>query len=222
MDKQRIWSWFSQSNNEIAQTEELKDNLSEMQTWMRNLEQHLMSVNARLGAVEHRITGSSSIHQTPQDSLIPNEGKDEPSSLILMNELTKNQLQRFEKQLTTLSDKIDSVDEKQASFTSFRKETSQFVQSMKAQKNNQPVIMKIGRKEIPLELSGVLGGIICFVVAGLAAIGATEIVLSPLFLTGIGLVLVSGTFFRTEFRKLFLKKVNKIVFPHSKKSRLHQ
>jgi hypothetical protein len=220
MDTQSIWNLFSQSEKETAQTDELRSNLGEMQTWMRNLEQHLMSVNARLGAVEQRISDSGDAQPDvyTSDSL---QSTVNPSSVVLMNEITKDQLQRFEKQLNSFSEKINQLDAKEKSNAKFNQQTKQELKKLSAKKDIHPVVMKIGKKEIPLELSGVIGGFICFLVAGLAAVEATEIVLSPWFLTGIGFVLIGGAFVRSELQKPICKKISKIVFPQSQDSRVH-
>ena len=58
MDKETVSRWFINSKKDEIDTKELKNHVGEMQTWMRNLEQHLMSLNARLAAVEQRISSS--------------------------------------------------------------------------------------------------------------------------------------------------------------------
>jgi hypothetical protein len=222
MDKETVSRWFYNSKTDEVDTKELKNHVGEMHTWMRNLEQHLMSLNARLAAVEQRIT-SSKLHSFDYkpSSLNDDTIHSMNSSMIAMNELTTTHIKRLDDEISTISEQVTSLQHQQTLNVSFHDKTVQDIKQIKHKNKAQPMIMRLGKKEIPLELSGVIGGFICFIVAGLTFIGATEIVLSPWFLAGIGLLLLGGTFIRSEFSISLIKKIIGMFFHHSNKSRAH-
>ena len=222
MDKEIVSKWFTTSKKDEVDVNELKNLVGEMHTWMRNLEQHLLSLNARLAAVEQRISMSK------LEPFIPNAL---PASIdiihsintpdITINELTIDHFNRLDKEITSILQQVTNLQDQKTVNASLQKKMEQEINQMKHQKSIHPVIMRLGKKEIPIELSGVIGGCICFMVAGLAKMGATEIVLSPLFLTGIGLLLIGGTFLRSELCIAFIKKMLRWFVSHSNKLRFH-
>ena len=221
MDKLKKLLWASHSDEEKINTVELKSHVGEMQTWMRNLEQHLMSLNARLGAVEQRISESSGIG-SPDVVDEEDENQLTRKPIILMDNLTIDQVQRLDNEIRDITQSLTSLKQHERSMRAFKNDTEEQLKKMKHRKNTHSVIMKLGKKEIPLELSGIIGGFICFLVAGLVIFDATEIVLSPWFLTGIGALLLSGTFLRTEFSVYLIKKLGRLIFPQSHKTGVHQ
>jgi len=222
MDKETVSKWFINSKKDEVDTKELQNHVGEMHTWMRNLEQHLMSLNARLAAVEQRIS-TSELHSFEYESIPLNSDNNHSvnSSVIAMNELTTNHLKRLDEEITSVLQQVTNLQNQETLNASFQKKTAQEIKLIKHQNHVHPVIMRLGKKEISLELSGVIGGCICFMVAGLTMMGATEIVLSPWFLTGIGLLLFGGTFLRTEFSISLIKKIIRLFVSHSNKTRVH-
>lgn len=219
MEKDKLSLWFSHTKCDEVDTVELKHQVGEMHTWMRNLEQHLMSQHARLGAVEQRITGFNSTSNVPsglnqnQNDLVLN------SPVVHVDELTLNHINRLHDEMKEVNRNLTSLKQQEESFKEQIDQQEKLIQS---RTKAHAVVMKVGETEIPLELSGIIGGFICFLVAGLVIFDATEIVLSPWFLTGIGVLLFGGTFLRTEFSVSILKKLSRIFFSRSEKTRTHR
>ena len=57
--------------------------------------------------------------------------------------------------------------------------------------------MKLGKIKIPVEITGVIGGIIALITAVIIAFGQNYIILSPFFLILVGLILIGSAVFKT-------------------------
>ena len=60
----------------------------------------------------------------------------------------------------------------------------------------EPPVMRIGSMEIPIEFTGVIGGILVFIIAILVIVGQKEIIISPIFLAVVGILLISSALFK--------------------------
>ena len=63
--------------------------------------------------------------------------------------------------------------------------------------NRIPRVLKLGTVEIPIEITGVIGGILTFIIASLIALEQNELVFSPWFLVLIGFVLLGSAMIKT-------------------------
>jgi len=170
---------ISESSNEWNHDD---NNLISHQEWNWKLEQSIRHLRARINAVENRLSRSTSgtTELEPIDPdhsfyefVKPEEDVHEISSMIEQYEKTlKNLKQSYEQ----LQQKIDLVEQKQKSSS---------------------IIMHVKGKEFPLEITGIIGGGITLLIALIVGFGSSDIVISPGFLSIIGLVLIGGTFFRS-------------------------
>ena len=112
-------SWFSRSKKYSDEANNLKKDVSEMQTWMRNLEQQVLSVGARLGAVENRLTYSMNTQ--------PNETKDEKNLMHSKqlvpdrNEQNNKQVKNLEKQLQSVQQSFSKINHQVEKLEDFKK-----------------------------------------------------------------------------------------------------
>lgn len=212
-------SWFSRSKKYSDEANNLKKDVSEMQTWMRNLEQQVLSVGARLGAVENRLTYSL--------NSLPNETKDEKNLMYSeqlitnYNEQSDKQVKNFEKQLLSVQQSFSKINHQLEKLEDFKKNSKKKVSQLDEKIRPQSFVMKIGKREIPLELTGIIGGFIAFIVAGLLVFNASSIVLNPWFLIGIGSLLIGSSFLRTTKGISILKKISDVLFSKSSESQIH-
>lgn len=213
-------SWFTQSRKDGVKVREISNHVGEMQTWMQHLEQQVMSVNARLGAVENRITNS--LYETVErnEKLTDDFNEDYDRSLA-SNAESIEQAYILEKEMDSLSSSVSQLKQTVSSLEGVKKDSQKEISAFKLHRKKQPVVMKVGGKEIPIELSGIIGGLLCFLVAGLLVIDATEIVLSPWFLSGIGGIFLMSSLLRTHGLVGFVKKIGRLVLPRSEETTVH-
>jgi hypothetical protein len=61
----------------------------------------------------------------------------------------------------------------------------------------KPLVMRLGAMEIPLEVTGIIGGLLAFTIAMLVWLNQKEVLLSPVFLSGIGILLIGSAVLKT-------------------------
>jgi len=200
-----------------------EESIQSFRSWIRKIEQATNSLSSRLSAVEKRISREKLEYSTNQFSgdmkkgcferiftVLQEEKKDknilELSRVIdsdfaaLQEELVSQQIE-----ISSLKEKIDELD---SLLTSFQEEIKQLQITDSKMLNDvnlrvekierrEPPMMKLGRMEIPIELTGVIGGILAFIIAILVALGEKEIIISPLFLSLVGFILIGSAVFKT-------------------------
>ncbi len=57
--------------------------------------------------------------------------------------------------------------------------------------------VKVGRIEVPVEITGIVGGVLAFLIAALLVQGYRELIISPAFVVFLGVVLVAAAAFKT-------------------------
>jgi len=198
------------------------ESIQSMQSWVRKIEQTTHSVSSRLAAVEKRLSSKS--HE-PLDVSLSDTNDEEPPNILdskISKETTKDldEIIKFlEKNFITLSDEFTSQknmvtvlkeksDRIEASLIENQKELkhlmnleSQTTQEINARivylEQKEPPILKIGKMEIPIEVTGVIGGILVFFIAILVFVGEKELIVSPLFLAVVGGVLLVSAMIKT-------------------------
>lgn len=212
-------SLFSKAKKESADTQTMKKNVSEMQTWMRNLEQQISSVGARLTAVENRITNYKK--KKPGKHEEDNSIFEINASLHSTDDQTILKMNKFEKDVQSLHQSVSKINSEITQLESFRKDSLNKLTRLEGYSRPQSMIMRIGKKEIPLELTGIIGGTIAFLVAGLVMVDATDIVVNPWFLGSIGSLFIGSSFLRTQSGNRFLEKMSVILPFKSTKNSVH-
>ena len=200
-----------------------EESIQSFRSWIRKLEQTANSLSSRLSAVEKRIsygnfspsTGNfqGAATEGPIERLFTDlqkekQGKDvDEVSKILDKELAfiQEELIAQQTEMATLKDKLNEVESHLTGFTEEIKHSqvqdsknlNDFAIRLEKIERREPPLMKLAGIEIPIELTGVVGGILAFVLAILVVIDQKEIILSPLFLSLVGLVLIGSAIFKT-------------------------
>ncbi len=200
-----------------------QDNVQSMRSWIRKIEQSTNSVSSRLSAVEKRISRRSidSSNDSIQSNLLDGpierifadlkeekSGKDiEELSRILDSEFSimqeelisrENEITSLEGQLSTISSSLVEINEELKKLQTSETQTSRDVNVRLAKiECREPPVMRIGSMEIPIEFTGVIGGILVFIIAILVIVGQKEIIISPTFLATVGTLLIGSALFKT-------------------------
>jgi len=200
-----------------------QDNIQSMRSWVRKIEQMTNSVSSRLSAVEKRISRRNL--ESPSDPIqkamlegpierifadIKEEknNKDiEEVSRILDSEFSimqeelisqENEITSLESQLTTISSSLVEIKEEiKKLHTSETQMSNEINVRLEKIESREPPVMKIGSMEIPIEFTGVIGGILVFIIAIFVIVGQKEIIISPVFLAIVGVLLIGSALFKT-------------------------
>jgi hypothetical protein len=217
-----------------------EDTIQSFRSWVRKIEQMTNSISCRLAAVEKRI--SSRKNGNSNNSILTDtiEGPIEQIFSVLKEEkgsknigevsrlldreftVMQEELIALQNDISSLKEKIDGLD---SYLSSFKEDLNNFkISDSKLLKNinirlekierREPLVMKLGNMEIPIEITGIIGGILAFIIAIIVIVGRRDIIVSPLFLTLVGFVLIGSALFKTFNIGLMvtkpLKKTDKI------------
>jgi hypothetical protein len=186
------------------------ENLQTIRSWIRTIEQTTTSVSSRLSAVENRLSGA--IKEPGNDIL---KGMEGPIGTLLLNAKRKNagelarmldgelcflhnelikrqqetcglqeQLRAFEKTSTTITTELRTAQ------TAISEMKTAMELRMKRSERHEPLVMHVGALEVPVEFTGLIGGLLAFIIAILVLIDQKPILLSPVFLFLVGLLLI--------------------------------
>jgi hypothetical protein len=192
-----------------------EDSVQSLRSWVRKIEQSTNSVSSRLVAVEARLTGrfaSSgeaplSVMDGPVEKFVTGikNGKkktiDENAKIIdgeihlLSAELQRRaqEFQSLSEHLAELEKQIPSVQHDVSEIqTKITQMSSQFETKTRALEQRKPLVMKLGAMEIPIEVTGIIGGLLAFTIAILVALDQKAVLLSPVFLTAVGVLLIGS------------------------------
>jgi len=201
------------------------ENLQSLGSWIRKIEQSTTSVSSRLCAVEKRLSigmmESESVHlvtmEGPVEKLVLNVKKKNASELAraLDGELNllHNELVKQEQQLSSLKEQLVVFEKLNMAITAelqtVHTEVSQMNTTMELRlertDRREPFVMRLGAMEIPIEFTGIIGGLLAFTIAILVAINQKAVLLSPLFLFLVGVLLIGSAMLkmvRTRSRSL--------------------
>ena len=201
------------------------DLVQSMRSWVRNIEQTTNSIGSRLSAVEKRITSNENDFQSTSNPNFKIFEKSIQNALTELNEdeISNNKLSyivnAFENKISFLNDKIQSenaeiqiINEK---IKELNKSLDNNYEEIKKTRNTEmkiltdfrkriekiekksPPTMKIGKTEIPVELSGLIAGSISLFAAILVIFNQENLLISTAFLTTIGLVFISSAIFKS-------------------------
>jgi prefoldin subunit 5 len=187
-----------------------EENLQSVRSWIRKIEQTTSSVSSRLAAVEKRLSGRTSETdslktidlQGPVETLLVHGKKKNTAEIarVLDAELSclHNEQLRQQQEFNDLKEQLNEIEKTQTT-VSTALQTMQIsiadlhtlVESQRAKKEkHEPLVMHLGSLEVPVEFTGIIGGLLVFLIAILVLIGQKEILLSPWFLFPVGLLLI--------------------------------
>jgi len=189
-----------------------QDTLQSLRSWIRKIEQSTTSVSARLTAVEQRLSGGMTESeggdilsmQGPIETFVRNGKKRNTGELAhrLDNELvvTHNELVKQEQEILSLKEHLAAFEEKQTGLTkeiySVHSVVSQMDEKiglhMQQLNQRELFVMRLGTMEIPIEFTGIIGGLLAFMVALLVVMNQKEVLLSPVFLFIVGIILIGS------------------------------
>jgi len=200
-----------------------EETIQSLQSWVRKIEQSTTSISARLSAVEKRISGKK---LDATNSSIPGnllEGpierifhtiKDEKKKQHVENlaglldtefSVMQEELITQQETMETLAKELDNINASLQSMQSTLKHltatTSQLSTDLAGRvekmERREPPVVHIGSMEIPIEITGVIGGLIAFIFAGLVFFDQKDIIVSPIFLILIGILLIGSALFKS-------------------------
>jgi len=200
-----------------------EDTIQSFRSWVRKIEQTTSSISSRLSAVEKRLSLEKNGDSNNQITSSMMDGPIEHIFAVLKEEKENKKLEELsrildreftvmQKELISLQNDISSVREKieevNSSLINFKEKIkniqisdSKMVHDINIRlekiEQREPLVMKLGRVEIPIEITGVIGGIIVFIIAILISLGQKEIIISPLFLFIVGFILIGSAVFKT-------------------------
>ena len=201
-----------------------EDTIQSMRNWVRKIEQSVSSISSRLAAVEKRLSigktkdssepfvldGTSEVHMEQVMRKLKNVKKNKElydvvkiithvlsvnheELLSQQQEISscKNQLHILQESLTETLDHI-----KQSSLVG-SETISELADRMQSLERHEPLLMRLGKLEIPIEITGIIGGILAFLIAVLVWLDQKAVLLSPWFLACIGVVLIGSAVLKT-------------------------
>jgi len=200
-------------------TKNISDNIQSMRSWVRKIEQSTNSISSRLSAVEKRISvktndGSKNtisgltIIDGPLDNLVSklkdsmDEKNPEYIFRVLDSELAMilDDIENQESEIGQIKDHIDqlsnSMDKNSDELIKTRDVASKYISDIKNRveklERKSPPTMKLGKIEIPIEISGIIAGLIALIAALLISVNKTDLLTSPIFLTTIGITFIGS------------------------------
>ena len=177
--------------------------IKEMSSWLHRLQQSIESLEKRLDAIERRLS---------------NESFESPRLIMKEKENRKADLPKdIEKLIRKLQDEIEDLKNRVKERRIESKETKEPIISIRKSeqkaKNYDNAILnierrleklerrkatvKVGKIEVPVEITGIVGGLIAFLIAILLLEGYKSLVISPSFVGFIGVILILATAVKT-------------------------
>ncbi len=213
-----------------------EDTIQSFRSWIRKLEQTANSLSSRLSAVEKRISKRKS---NIYDNSISENMLDRPISKIFeslrdeknvenIEEITnvlddefsilQEELIQQQTEITTIKEKFKEMDTTLTMLTEeLKKENTisatvlnDVTTRVEKIESREPPTLKIGKMKIPIEITGIMGGILAILIAVLLAIGVNEVVTSPVFMAVVGFILIGSAVFKTfDLKSLFTRHFKK-------------
>jgi len=213
---------FSRKEEGSKETKEI--GTGELRSWIRRIEQNIDSLDKRLDAIERRLSGEKFV--PPKMGKRGEEGRGYSEALEdeirflskKMNDEIKTirtELLKFEgvgraissgSKEGAISNKkspkvlsLNKPEEKKMVTTSgptYTRELADLERRMERLEKRKATV-KVGRIEVPIEITGIVGGMLAFVIAALLFEGYKDMVISPVFVMFIGIVLVFAAALKT-------------------------
>ncbi|MEM0466167.1 MAG: hypothetical protein QXX20_00985 [Candidatus Thermoplasmatota archaeon] len=205
-----------------AEENEFEENLESMKTWVRKIEQSTQSISSRLAAIERRISGrpadtqsilSNDATQGPIQRIFAElkdvKKKKNPDEIIhvldmefsyIQEEIIKHreELDVLKEQLRSITDSLSQIKENlDALQTTHIQLVHDLTKRLEIMERRAPPVMKLGSKEIPIEMTGLIGGILMLAITLIVVAGQKDILISPVFLFSISLILLGSTALKT-------------------------
>jgi len=224
-------------HREVNDSSALED-IQSVKSWIRKIEQTASSISARLCAIEKRLALQPLDPETIYLNGLSEEqgnGK-EKKKLRRSKKNVERAVQYFDTEIQALYDEIaqqkndvvtvqTTIDDLNKTIQSLYENDQRqyhissdvvedFDHRLENLERKEPLTMHLGTWEIPIEFSGLITGILAFLIALLVIFDEKEIILSPFFLCAIGSVFISAALVKTLYLSKRLRR-NNLVLPHT-------
>jgi len=190
--------------------QERKQRQVNIEEWLQRLQQRIESIEKRLDAVERRLS-----NETFTGAKFAGAVEEEKNFSAKLREVAEN----FKKEIESLKRDIEAVQkhrvplnvsgenvEKPVTISikrgpDYSKELASIerrLEKLEKSRKNIPTV-KVGKIEVPIEITGIIGGLLAFLIAALLFAGYKNLVVSPPFVMFIGVVLMVATALKTYF-----------------------
>ncbi len=192
-----------------------KERQINVEDWLQRTQQRIESIEKRLDAVERRLSGES-FTGTRFGGVVEEESKSGKLKEIIENfekeiQSLKKDIETIQKHKITAS--ADGKNDKGAVTISIKrgadysKELASIerrLEKLEKSRKTTPTV-KVGKVEVPIEITGIIGGLLAFLIAALLFAGYKNLVISPPFVIFIGFVLMIATALKTYFMNVAQK-----------------
>jgi len=194
-----------------------------LRSWIRRMEQNIDSLDKRLDAIERRLSGEKFVppkmgkredagggHSRALENEIDALSKKMKDEIkAIRAELLK--FERVERNIPSSSKEGEIGHKKSPTIISLKSETKKMstsggptytkeladLERRMERLEKRKATVKVGKIEVPVEITGIVGGILAFVIAALLFEGYKDLVISPVFVMFVGIVLVFATGIKT-------------------------
>jgi len=201
-----------------------EENIQSMRSWVRKIEQTTNSVSSRLSAVEKRLSvrknesssaqGGVEVLNSPLSkafSELNKDGNNSSKELVEVSRILDNEFDRIQDELaaqqTELDNLKDKIQETNKSINEVKEELKKsrvvesklltdFKNRLELMEKRAAPIMKLGKLEVPIEISGIIAGFIALFAALFILMDQTSILVSPVFLGVVGLVFIGSAVYK--------------------------
>lgn len=211
-------------NKKKKSTDNSEENLQSMRSWVRKIEQTTNSVSSRLSAVEKRLSvrkGDASDSSTtgigalgkPLQRVFADlkQGESSSKEIIEASQILDEEFERINDELTAQQTEVDGIKEKigeinksivdiKAEIKKTREIEAKYLTDFKSRieliEKRAPPVMKLGKIEVPIEISGLIAGFIAIFAALFVYLDETEFLISPMFLGIVGFLFIGSAVFK--------------------------
>ena len=171
-----------------------KKEIKEMNNWLHRIQQNVESLEKRLDAIERRL--SKEPFENP--------------GLMVRKELKNEMIKQDSAEIKNLIQKINALENEIKELRKEKPENKPIISIKRGENKNydneilnierrleklerRKATVKVGKIEVPIEITGLVGGLLAFLIAILLWEGYKKLVISPLFVGFVGLVLLLAT-----------------------------
>jgi len=211
-------------NKQKKSTDNSEENLQSMRSWVRKIEQTTNSVSSRLSAVEKRLSvrkGNTSDSSTtgvgvlgkPLQKVFADlkQGENSSKEIIEVSQILDEEFERINDELTAQQIEVDDIKEKigeinksvgeiKGEIKKTREIETKYLTDFKSRieliEKRAPPVMKLGKIEVPIEISGLIAGFIAIFAALFVYLDETEFLISPMFLGIVGFLFIGSAVFK--------------------------
>jgi len=182
---------------------------------LRKMEQNIDSLNKRLDAIERRLSEEGFEGTTSIDA--GGGSQNVEKRMHHLSKKMKGEIAQLQQELQEMKQqyknpvKTDSTGKKHSTSptvlragkkksggtSNINSKTVADLERRMEKLEGRKTTVKVGRIEVPIEITGIVGGILAFLIAALLFQGYRDLIVSPAFVVFLGVVLVLAAAFKT-------------------------